>query len=87
MAKKSSKSVAKSSKKNLGLAIVSLILNILIFPGLGTLVAGKTKTGVWQVVLAVVGAILSFVLIGIPIFVAAWIWGLITGIKLIQEAN
>lgn len=69
----------------LGLAIVSLILNVLILPGLGTLVAGKMKIGAWQLVLAVVGIILSFYIIGIPILIAAWIWGLITGIQLIQE--
>jgi TM2 domain-containing membrane protein YozV len=70
-----------------GIAIVALLLNILIIPGLGSLIAGRTKAGVWQVVLAVVGAILSLILIGIPILIAAWIWGLVTGIQLIQESS
>jgi hypothetical protein len=96
--KRVSKSVAKTAKTSpaksgstkgntMGLAIVALILNILILPGLGTLIAGKIRTGVWQLVLAIVGFILSFILIGIPILIAAWIWGLVTGIMLIKEAK
>lgn len=89
---KTAKKVAKATsprKKGMtmGLAIVALILNILIIPGLGTLVAGRIRSGVWQIVLAVVGFILSFVLIGIPILIAAWIWGLVSGVRFIQEAE
>ncbi|MBU0977374.1 MAG: hypothetical protein KKD18_03080 [Nanoarchaeota archaeon] len=79
--------IPAKKKMTMGLAIVSLILNILIIPGLGTLVAGRMRSGVWQLLLAVVGFILSFVLIGIPILIAAWIWGLVSGVRFIQEAE
>lgn len=69
-----------------GLAIASLILNILILPGLGSLIGGKKKEGIWQLVLALVGIPLSLVLIGIPMIIAAWIWGLVTGIQMIKES-
>ena len=77
-----------SQKKNgMTLAVIGLILNILILPGLGSLIAGKTKIGIWQVALSVIGIILSLIIIGIPILIAAWIWGLITGISLVKEAQ
>lgn len=69
------------------MAIVGLLLNVFVLPGLGSLVAGKTKTGIWQIVLVVLGVPLSIVLVGIPMMFAAWIWGLVTGIQLIKEAE
>ena len=69
------------------LSVIGLILNALIFPGLGSVVGGKTYIGVWQFIITVIGIILSFFTIGIPILIAAWIWGIYTGIKMIQEAQ
>ena len=85
--KKQSRQKVKNSSGNLTLSVLGLILNALIFPGLGSLVGGKTYEGVWQLIVAVIGVILSFFTIGIPILVAAWIWGIVTGIKMIQEAK
>ena len=104
--KGASKSVARNAKanavrtsakgKSFGLAIVALILNVLFIPGLGTLVAGKSKTGAWQLVLLVIGIIFVSVAyvfettvfyLGVPIAIAAWIWGLVTGISLLQGAE
>ena len=80
--------VSKTEKKiSQGLAIVALILNILILPGLGTLIAGRIKTGIWQLVLAIISIPLIFILIGIPILIAVWIWGIVTGIQLIKESE
>ncbi|MBU0466995.1 MAG: hypothetical protein KJ718_03140 [Nanoarchaeota archaeon] len=72
---------------SMALAIVALILNVLILPGLGSLIGGKIRVGIWQIVLAIVGFILSSVLIGVPILIVAWIWGIVTGVRLVQEAN
>jgi len=69
------------------LAIVALILNILILPGLGSLIGGRTKAGVWQLVLLLIGLPLSLILVGIPIIIAAWIWGIVTGIRIVQESQ
>jgi len=73
------------------MGIVGLILNIIILPGLGTLVSGRKEyrtAGVWQLVMSVVGYVLIFTLIGAiiggPLLLAAWIWGLIIGIKLVK---
>jgi len=84
--KKSTKT-KKSGKPSQAIAIVALILNIIILPGLGSLIGGKTKEGVWQLVLVLVGIPLSIILIGIPMIVAGWIWGIVTGVKLIQESQ
>ena len=93
----------KKNKKKIseGMAIIALLLNILLLPGLGTLIAGRITTGIIQIVLLVtswililVGFILSTILIGIPILIlgcllslAVWIWSLVTGIQLIKEAQ
>jgi len=82
-----SKSSSRKKRPSQGIAIAALILNILIFPGLGTLVGGRTKTGLWQLILAIISLPLMFILIGIPLFIGVWIWGLVTGIQLIKEVK
>ena len=84
-------------KKNQGLAIVALIINIVLMPGLGSLIGGKTREGVWQLVLLWGGIILGILLtitiigaiIGIPLIIigplAAWVWGIVTGVEIVQE--
>lgn len=74
----------------MGLAILSLVINI-ILPGLGSILGYRTKEGIWQLVLLGLGAILTITIIlsiiGIPMILAAWIWGIVTGARLIQEAS
>jgi TM2 domain-containing membrane protein YozV len=69
--------------------IVALLINAFLFPGIGSFLVGENKSGTWQVILMVVGFILTITLIGmivgIPMMVAAWIWGLITVAK--SDAN
>jgi len=68
---------------------------------LGSLIGGRTKEGIWQLVLffgSIFLGILSILTIGvigvlIGIFVlvgglpSAWIWGIVTGIQLIKESQ
>jgi TM2 domain-containing membrane protein YozV len=65
---------------------VSLILSFFI-PGLGTMVNGNVGRGVLILVLYVVGWVLSFLLIGIPLLIGAWIWGLVDGYTSAQRWN
>ncbi|MBD3252548.1 hypothetical protein GF386_02355 [Candidatus Pacearchaeota archaeon] len=95
------KQVTKQPKKKItqGLAIVSLILNILILPGLGTLIGGKTKDGTYQLIIFLGSFLIGFLLtvtiigavIGIPLIIigpiAAWIWGIVSGVQLIEESE
>ena len=74
-------------KVSQGMAIAALLLNILVLPGLGSLIAGRTREGVIQLVLYIIGIPLIFVLIGIPIMIGAWIWGLVTGIQIVQDSE
>lgn len=73
------------------MAIVGLILNIIILPGLGTIIAGRTKTGVIQLVLYIVAILLDLtiigLIIGIPLGIAMWIWALVTGIQILQQTS
>jgi len=79
--------VKKKKKLSKNIAVVALLVNILILPGLGSLIGGKTIEGVIQLVLFLVGLHLCFILIGISIVVAVWIWALVTGIQIIKEAG
>lgn len=69
-----------------GTAVAALVLNIII-PGAGSLVAGRTSTGVLQLVLWVVSFPLCFVLIGFPMLLAIWIWALVSGIQILDESK
>jgi len=60
---------------------------ILVFPGLGTIIGGRTTEGIYQIVLFIAGIALSFILVGIPIVIGVWIWALVSGIQLIKEAE
>ena len=86
-AKKEAEKPVEKKKPDQAMAIVALVLNILVLPGLGSLIGGKTKAGIWQLVLVVVGIPLSIVIIGIPMILAGWIWGIVTGVQLVQEAS
>ena len=88
-------------KKNQTLAIIGLVLNIVILPGLGTLIGGRVGTGILQMVLfmlgtglVVGGAIFAIFLVGIPFLIAGlllmfsmWIWGIVSGVRMIQEGE
>ena len=73
------------------MAIVGLILNIIILPGLGTIIGAienkpYMNQGIIQLVLFLVGIPLAILLIGIPLMIAMWIWALVSGIKMVKEA-
>jgi len=64
------------------MAIVGLILNILVLPGLGTIIGAienkpYMNQGIIQLVLFLIGIPLTFVIIGIPLMIAMWIWALV----------
>lgn len=63
---------------------LAIILNV-FFPGVGTIVAGKVGMGVGQLIMYVVGIVLIFTVIGVilggPLMLAAWIWGLVSVIN------
>jgi hypothetical protein len=73
-----------------GIAIVALVLNIIIWPGLGSLIAGR-QVGWAQGFLCLLGVALIFTIIGIiiaiPLLVGTWIWGIVTGVQLINESG
>ena len=65
---------------------LSVLLSILI-PGLGSMVNDNVGTGVAILVLNIVGWILAIVLIGIPLAIGTWIWGLVDAYKSAQRWN
>jgi TM2 domain-containing membrane protein YozV len=85
--KKRSKTISPKKKISENLAIVCLLLNIIILPGLGSLIGNKKKQGILQLILFVLGIPLSLILIGIPMILGAWIWAIVTGINLIKESH
>ncbi len=80
----------KNKKKKLtkGLAVVALLLNVIVWPGLGTLVARKFSKGVMQMILSLVGFALMYVMpAALLIFGIVWIWALVSGIKIVIESR
>lgn len=65
-------------------ARLGLILNV-FFPGVGTLVLGKTKIGIAQLVLGWVAMLLSLFLVALPFFFVVWIWAIVTAVKSFRE--
>ena len=70
-----------------GTALAGLLLNAIMLPGLGSLVGGKTTEGLLQLTLLFVGFPLAFVLVGIPMVITAWVWGIVTGVRMLQESK
>ena len=65
---------------------IGVVLSFFI-PGLGTMVNGNVGRGVLILALYVVGWVLSFLLIGIPLLIGVWIWGLVDGYTSAQRWN
>lgn len=61
--------------------VIGIIVNI-FFPGVGTLIVGKIGEGIAQIILTIVGVILTFTvvfsIIGIPLCTAMWVWSLVS---------
>lgn len=61
--------------------IVAIIVNFFI-PGIGSLIIGKVGTGIAQLAIYGLGVLFTLTVIGViiggPMMLAAWIWGLIT---------
>jgi len=70
-----------------GQAVASMMLNAIVCPGVGSLVGGKTATGLAQLCLFLVGLPLAVIAVGLPLVLGAWVWGIATGAQLIAEAR
>ena len=82
-------------------AVVGLILNIIGFVGVGSLIGGRTKAGIWQVVLWILSLVLVFAgifgaatgsaalalltVLGYLLYLGDWIWALVTGIQMLKD--
>jgi len=65
---------------------VSVLLSVFI-PGLGSMVNDNVGVGVAILILNIVGWILAIVLIGIPLAIGTWIWGLVDAHQSAQRWN
>ena len=65
---------------------VSVLLSLFI-PGLGSMVNGNAGTGVTILALNILGWMLAIVLIGIPLAIGTWIWGLVDAYQSAQRWN
>lgn len=80
--------VKSAPRSRMPLAVVGFILNLFL-PGLGSIVGGKVKTGIWQVIVFLIGALLYMFVepLGGVISFAAWVWAIVTGVVMISEAR
>ncbi len=65
---------------------LSVLLSVFI-PGLGSMINDRVGTGVTILILNLAGIVLSLALIGIPLAIATWIWGLVDAYQSAQRWN
>lgn len=68
-------------------ALAGLLVNVFFLPGVGSLIGGKTNAGVLQLLMFVLGLPLCLVVVGFPMMIGAWIWGLVSGVNMLAEAK
>ena len=64
-----------------------MLLASFFIPGLGTILNGDTGKGVGILVGYLIGIVLSAVIIGIPMVIGFWIWGLVDAYQGAQKYN
>ena len=69
-----------------GTAVVGLLVNLAL-PGVGSLIAGRTREGILQLVMVAVGLPLMLIFLGVPLVIGAWVWALVTGINAVNAAK
>lgn len=67
-------------------SIIFLLLNMFVFPGVGTLLANKQDIGISQITTALISIPLMLVGFGFITFIAAWIWSIYSGFMIIKES-
>lgn len=65
---------------------VSVLLSVFI-PGLGSMVNDNVSVGVTILILNIIGWILAIFLIGVPLMIGTWIWGLVDAYRSAQRWN
>lgn len=75
--------VAPVARKDPGM----MLLASFFIPGLGTILNGETNKGVGILVGYIVSCLLIVVLIGIPMVLGFWIWGIVDAYKGAQDFN
>lgn len=85
----------KDIKTDKTLAIVGLCFNVILWPGLGTMIGGEMGIGIAQMIIYVLGLVQAILfvmnttssLMWIPILLGTWIWALITSMNQIQNSK
>ena len=82
----------KSKKCSKTWSIVGLLVNIIVIPGLGTLIGGgrsRRNSGIVQLVLSLISYLLIFTMvgaiIGFPLILAMWIWSIVDMARAVME--
>lgn len=63
---------------------LAIIVNIFL-PGIGTLIVKKWGQGIAQIILGIIGIILTATgllsIIGVPLLIGVWIWAIISAVQ------
>ena len=69
--------------------ILAVIVNIFI-PGVGTMMMGRIGTGIVQLILIGLAAVLNFLvitlIIGVPLYAIVWLWAVV-GVALMEDPD
>ncbi len=64
------------SQASHGQAVAGLCLNAAVCPGIGSIVGGRTSTGIAQLSLFLAGVSLAIFGLGLPLMLIAWVWAI-----------
>ncbi len=59
-----------------GQAVAGLCLNAAVCPGIGSIIGGRTSTGIAQLTLFLAGVSLAVFGLGLPLMLIAWVWAI-----------
>jgi TM2 domain-containing membrane protein YozV len=68
--------------------LVAILLAIFSpIPGISTIIIGRIGLGILQIVLSVIGWILTLVIVGFFLLIGIWIWALVLAVKVEADPN
>ncbi len=98
-------SATAKSKPSMAVAIIALFVNLFIpvIAGLGTIIGGRIKHGIIQLLVIWLGVLVTFIgffvavaspmtgvlvaMLGSLMVLAGWVWAIISGVLIVREAS
>jgi hypothetical protein len=68
-------------------ALTGLVINAVVLPGVGSIIAGRPVLGLMQLGLFIASVPLCFLFVGFPLLAVAWVWAVASGYAALRDAQ